>query len=198
MSMFDRVARSWKFASLFGTLAVLGLGKFACRSGSEVDASEAAGADAAQAKNRVGQIRREQARAQREIHQHSQQIADAAREAGAEMEKRVAEMQRDPGSPASAATEQGVHHVSPHEVGQNTLIGLLEEAGPGWVSVRDGSGFEYVIKTDTHTRITGRGKSVDLSKLPQGSQLSVGYVFKGKDRVARDIDVLALYRPDGA
>jgi TolA-binding protein len=198
MSMFDRVARSWKFASLLGTLAVLGLGKFACRSGSEVDASEAVRADAAQAKNRVTQIRRKQAQAEREVHQHSQQIADAAREVGAEMEKRVAEMQRDQRSQASAATEQGVHRVSPHEVGQNTLIGLLEGVGPGWVSVRDGSGFEYVIKTDAHTRITGPGKSVDLSKLPQGSQLSVEYVFKGKDRVARDVDVLALYRPDGA
>ncbi len=198
MSMFDRVARRWKFASLLGTLVVLGLGKFACRSGSEVDTSETAGADAAQAQKRVRQIRREQAQAQREVHQHSQQIADAAREAGAEIEKRVAEMQRDQGSQASAATEQGGHHSSPHEVGDNQLIGLLEGVGPDWVSVRDGSGFQYVIKTDTHTRITGPGKSVDLSKLPQGSQLSVGYVFQGKDRVARDIEVLAPYRPDGA
>lgn len=191
------MARSWKFPSLLGTLVVLGLGKFACRSGSEVDASEAAGVDAAQAKNAVRQIRQEQARAKREIHQHSQQTADAAREVAAQMEKRVAEIPGDQGTQASAPTEQDSHHASPHEVGENELIGLLEGAGPGWVSVRDRSGFEYVIKTDAHTRITGPGKSVNLSNLPQGSQLSVGYVFQGKDRVARDIEVLAPYRSDG-
>jgi hypothetical protein len=202
MSMFDRVARLWKFASLLVILVVLGLGKFACRGGSEVDTSGAAGADAAQAQKTVSQIRREQARAKREVQQHSQQIADAAREAGTEMEKRVAAMQRDQGSQASTATEQGDHHSSPpavpHEVGDNQLIGLLEGVGPNWVSVRDGSGFQYVIKTDAQTRITGPGQSLDLSKLPQGSRLSIGYVFQGKDRVARDIEVLALYRPDGA
>ncbi len=197
MSMFDRVARPWEFASILVTLVVLGLGKLACRSGSEVDTSETAGADAAQAQKRVRQIRREQAQAQREVHQHSQQIADAARELGAEMEKRVAETQRDQGLQASAAAEPDRHHVSPREAGDNQLIGLLEGVGPDWVSVRDGSGFKYVIKTDVHTRITGPGKSVDLSKLPQGSQLNVGYVFQGKDRVARDIEVLAPHRPDG-
>jgi hypothetical protein len=186
--------RSWKSARLLGVLVVLGI---ACRSGSEVDVSEAAGADAAQAKNKVSQILQEQAQAKRAFHQHSQQTADAAREAAAQMDKRVAEMDRDQGPQASAATEQGGPQLSPHEVGENQLIGLLEGVGRGSISVRDGSGFEYVIKTDAHTRITGPGKSVNLSKLPQGSQLSVGYVFQGKDRVARDIQVLAPHRPDG-
>jgi hypothetical protein len=200
--MFDRVVRSLKFPSLVPMLVVLGLAPFGCRKGSEVDASEVAGADATQSEKTVKQIRREQAEAKRQVQQHSQQTADAAREVAAQMEKRVAELQRDPGTPASPptepspATEQGDHQFSPHEVGENDLIGLLQGAGRGWVSIRDGSGFQYVIKTDGHTRVTGPGKSVDLSKLPQGSQLSVGFVFQGKDRVARDIEVIAPHRPD--
>ena len=175
-------------------LLLASLATFACSSNSAVDAGEATAVNPSKPAKKVNEIRREDEKAEREVQQNARATAAQKEQASALLERQAAEARA---LEAARARAMDAGHLWLRDPGEQEIDGLLQAVGANWFSVRDGSGFEYVIRIDDHTRVIG-GKVSDLKQLPQGSQLQVGVVFEGKRRIGRDIEIRAPFAPDAS
>jgi len=145
------------------------------------------------AQHLIASIRHSERKEKQGVEQTARQNASSGREATARLDRRRGEIERG-GGPPRAGTG-GSDPASP--TGEEELTGRLERIGSNWMEVRDRAGFKYRFETGPQTRVTFHNRPAHLKDFGQGAELRTSFLFKGDQRVARDIEILSPFVADG-
>lgn len=148
------------------------------------------------AQHLIASIRHSERKEKQGVEQTARQNTSSGREAAARLDRKLGEIERGGGSkgPPRAGTG-GSDPASP--TGEQELTGLLEHIGDNWMEVRDRAGFKYRFETGPQTSVTFNNRPAHLKDFRQGAEVRTSFLFRGEQRVARDIEILSPFVADG-
>ena len=77
------------------------------------------------------------------------------------------------------------------------IAGKLEQAAPGFVVIRDHTGFAYWLRTSGNLQVSLNGQPARLKDVQQGADVRAVFTWQGKERVATEVELLSGQLLDG-